>query len=149
MNITTKRKEIVTYKDIKVYIAEDGTEFTNKTKCEKYEKKLNSNTYTQEDLVGMIVSDLNDRYNKDEVEEIIKSLESNIISCLTDVKDNKTVTIKPFVGLVITSKIEDEHTKHSYLDGKDYISPKALRVRATYTSHFRKKMADKYTERNV
>ena len=115
-------------------------------------EKLNSNTYTQDDLIKMVVSDLNDRYSKDEVEEIVKSLESNIITCLTDVKDDKIVTIRPFTGLVLSSKVSEERTIHSalsHLDQKDYVKPKGIKVSTKFTTRFRHKMASKYTGENV
>lgn len=146
MNVTTKRKEIVIYKDVKIYVADDGTEFTNKANCNKYERKLNSNIYTQEDLINMIVSDLNDKYSKEQVEEIVNTMENNIIQCLTDVKDKKTVTVRPFTGLTLASKVDDERIFHSNLDGKDYHKPKELKVFAKFTLNFKKKMADKFSK---
>lgn len=107
MNISTKKQVVTVEKEVKVYIAEDGTEFNTKATCKTYEKELNSGVrnITQDNLIDEIVDNSEGRYDRDTVVNIIEAFNNAIIDHAVEATEGKTIRIKLSNGMRVNSKL--------------------------------------------
>lgn len=89
---------------------------------------------TQNDLIDELADDFEGVYDKDTIKNIILDLQENILNHLKLATTEQTVSIRPLMGLVITSKMTEE--KEIMLNGKTYTKSERLNAKAKITRYF-------------
>lgn len=89
---------------------------------------------TQNDLIDEIIDDFDDVYNRETVTDIILDLQENIINHLRSATVDKPVSIRPFMGLVLSSKVIAEQ-EVSFKDIQ-YIRSERLKAKAKMSRYF-------------
>lgn len=89
---------------------------------------------TQNDLIDEIVDDFDGVYSRETVKDVILDLQENIINHLRSATVDKPVSIRPFMGLVLSSKViaEQEVT----LNDMQYIRSERLKAKAKISRYF-------------
>lgn len=89
---------------------------------------------TQNDLIDEIVDDFDGVYSRETVKDVILDLQENIINHLRSATVDKPVSIRPFMGLALSSKViaEQEVT----LNDMQYIRSERLKAKAKISRYF-------------
>ena len=88
----------------------------------------------QIDLIDELADDFIGIYDRETITNIIKGLEENIVYHLKRATKEKSVLIKLFFGLQITSRIVDE--QEVSLNGTHYIRSERYSVRSKISRYF-------------
>ena len=91
---------------------------------------------TQNDLIDELADDFEGVYDKETIKNIVLDLQENILNHLKEATTEQTVSIRPLMGLVITSRMTDE--KEVTLNGKTYTKIYRLNAKAKITRYFNK-----------
>lgn len=89
---------------------------------------------TQSDLIDELADDFIGVYDRETITNIIKGLEDNIVYHLKRATKEKSVLIKLFFGLQITSRIVDE--QEVSLNGTHYTRSERYSVRSKVSRYF-------------
>ena len=89
---------------------------------------------TQNDLIDELADDFEGVYDKDTIKNIILDLQENILNHLKEATTDQTVSIRPLMGLVITSRMTKE--QEVTLNGKTYTKSERLNAKAKMTRYF-------------
>ena len=89
---------------------------------------------TQNDLIDELADDFEGVYDRETIKNIIFDLQENILNHLKEATTEQTVSIRPLMGLVITSRMTKE--QDIILNGKNYTKSERLNAKAKMTRYF-------------
>lgn len=98
------------------------------------DKQTTVTKITQKDLIDEIVDDFDGVYSRETVTDVILDLQENIINHLRSATVDKPVSIRPLMGLVLSSKVIAEQ-KVSFKD-MQYIRSERLKAKAKMSRYF-------------
>ena len=97
----------------------------------------------QSDLIDEIADDFSGIYDRRTIQDIICDLEDVIINHLRSATVEKPVSIRPFRGLTLSSKLLTEKEITVNLTGQTYVRSRRLKPSASFSRYFRNTILNK------
>ena len=91
-------------------------------------------TITRERLIRDIAKDLDRKYRKDQITEILNNMEWWCNQYLTQATPTRDVQIRPFYGLQLNSSYKPDTIRNTVY-GNDVFIPAHIEVKAKYTRY--------------
>lgn len=91
----------------------------------------------QSDLIDELVDNFSGIYDRRTIQDIIYNLEDTIFNHLRSATDDQPVSIRPFKGLTLSSKMLSEKEITVNLTGQSYVRSERLKPSASFSRYFR------------
>lgn len=105
--------------------------------------KLRVLRINQSDLIDEIADDFSGIYERRAIQDIIHDLEDVIVNHLRSATVDKPVSVRPFRGLTLSSKLIPEKEVTMNLTGQTYVRSKCLKPNASFSRYFRNTILNK------
>ena len=91
----------------------------------------------QSDLIDELADNFSGIYDRRTIQDIIYNLEDTIFNHLRSANDKQSISIRPFRGLTLSSKMLSEKEITVNLTGQSYVRSERLKPSASFSRYFR------------
>ena len=97
----------------------------------------------QSDLIDELADNFSGIYDRRTIQDIVCTLENTILNHLRSATVDKPVSIRPFKGLTLSSKMLSEKEITMNLTGRTYVRSERLKPSASFSRYFRTNILNK------